>query len=163
MTAREFFSLKILNQIDTIFEAGLTQHIYTYVLKSQPSGDVTISLSSSDTTEATVTPSSLLFTTANWNVPQEVTVFGVDDNNNDRDRNVQIEASASSTDRDYDGLGIDDARYRNIDDERTEIICTPDTRDVNGERLVTTENITSVEVTLFLTRAPTSDVFIDWV
>ena len=36
-------------------------------------------LSSSDTTEGTVGPASLTFTTANWNMAQTVTVTGVDD------------------------------------------------------------------------------------
>ena len=40
---------------------------------------MTIALSSSDTTEGTVSPASLTFTTANWNVAQTVTVTGVDD------------------------------------------------------------------------------------
>ena len=49
------------------------------VLTTQPTADVTIALSSSDTTEGTVSPASLTFTTANWNVAQTVTVTGVDD------------------------------------------------------------------------------------
>ena len=49
------------------------------VLNTQPTADVTIALSSSDTTEGTVGPASLTFTTANWNVAQTVTVTGVDD------------------------------------------------------------------------------------
>jgi hypothetical protein len=40
---------------------------------------VTIALSSSDTTEGTVGPASLTFTTANWQTPQTVTVTGADD------------------------------------------------------------------------------------
>jgi hypothetical protein len=49
------------------------------VLTSQPTADVTIALTSSDTTEGTVSPASLTFTTANWQRPQTVTVTGVDD------------------------------------------------------------------------------------
>ena len=40
---------------------------------------MTIALSSSDTTEGTVSPTSLTFTSANWNMAQTVTVTGVDD------------------------------------------------------------------------------------
>ena len=40
---------------------------------------MTIGLSSSDTTEGTVSPASLTFTTANWSSAQTVTVTGVDD------------------------------------------------------------------------------------
>ncbi len=49
------------------------------VLNTQPTVDVTIALSSSDTTEGTVGPASLTFTNANWAAPQTVTVTGVDD------------------------------------------------------------------------------------
>ena len=49
------------------------------VLNTQPTADVTIALSSSNTTEGTVSPASLIFTTANWNMAQTVTVTGVDD------------------------------------------------------------------------------------
>ena len=48
-------------------EAGGTA-TFTVVLNTQPTADVTIALSSSDTTEGTVGPASLVFTTANWNV-----------------------------------------------------------------------------------------------
>ena len=55
------------------------------MLNTQPTADVTIALSSSDTTEGTVLPASLTFTTANWNVAQTVTVTGVDDALDDGD------------------------------------------------------------------------------
>ena len=46
-------------------EAGGTA-TFTVVLNTQPTANVTIGLSSSDTTEGTVSPASLTFTTANW-------------------------------------------------------------------------------------------------
>src|SRR5205085_1535082 len=52
---------------------------FTVVLSSQPTANVTIALSSSNTAEGTVSPASLVFTPANWNVAQTVTVTGVDD------------------------------------------------------------------------------------
>jgi hypothetical protein len=51
---------------------------FTIVLNSQPTADVTIGLSSSSPDEGTVSPASVTFTPANWNVPQEVTVTLVD-------------------------------------------------------------------------------------
>ncbi len=51
---------------------------YTLALKTCPSGDVTVSLSSSD--QIAISPSTLVFTPANWNQPQAVTVTAVDDN-----------------------------------------------------------------------------------
>jgi len=49
------------------------------VLTSQPAADVTIAVTSSDTSEGTVSPATLTFAAANWGVPQTVTVTGVDD------------------------------------------------------------------------------------
>ena len=40
---------------------------FTVVLNTQPTASVAIGLSSSDTTEGTVSPTTLTFTTANWN------------------------------------------------------------------------------------------------
>ena len=62
----------------TTTEAGGTA-TFTVVLNTQPTADVTIALSSSDTTEGHGRPASLIFTTANWNVAQTVTVTGVND------------------------------------------------------------------------------------
>ena len=46
---------------------------------------MTIALSSSDTTEGTVSPATVTFTSGNWNVAQTVTVTGVDDALDDGD------------------------------------------------------------------------------
>src|SRR6185295_19101094 len=55
------------------------QDAFTVQLNSMPAQgtSVTIAVTSSDTTEATLSASSLLFTPANWNAPQQVTVTGV--------------------------------------------------------------------------------------
>ena len=62
----------------TTTEAGGTA-TFTVVLNTQPTADVTIALSSSNTDGRHGRPASLTFTTANWNVAQTVTVTGVDD------------------------------------------------------------------------------------
>ncbi|SMN16512.1 extracellular nuclease, putative [uncultured Candidatus Thioglobus sp.] len=48
------------------------------VLNTQPTSNVTITLTSNDTTAATVT-SPLTFTSGNWSTPQTVTITGVND------------------------------------------------------------------------------------
>ena len=60
---------------------------------------------------------------------------------------------------DYDAINIVAVAFRNIDDERTEILVAPDT-DKNN-RLTTTEGITSTTIEVFLTAAPSDDVTID--
>ena len=63
---------------------------YTVVLDTQPSGTVTITASSGDTTVATVTPPSLTFTTSNWDTAQTVTVSGVEDNIASEDQTIAV-------------------------------------------------------------------------
>ncbi len=60
-----------------------------------PNDSVTIPLESSLTTEGTVSPASLIFTAANWNIPQTVTVTGVDDNVADGNKIFQISLKAA--------------------------------------------------------------------
>src|SRR5204862_710443 len=83
----------------TTTEAGGTAP-FSVVLTTQPTADVTIALSSSDTTEGTVLPASLIFTTANWSVAQTATVTGVNDALVDGPITYTIvTAAAVSTDR----------------------------------------------------------------
>ena len=91
---------------------------FTVVLDTQPTSEVTIGLSSSDPTEGTVAPSSLIFTTANWNSAQTVTVTGVDDALADGDQPYSIlTAPATSADAGYAGLQSADVSVTNTDDE----------------------------------------------
>ncbi|MEZ6086974.1 MAG: dockerin type I domain-containing protein [Pirellulaceae bacterium] len=62
----------------TIFESRLADE-FSVVLGVAPQGDVVIDLASSDVGQLTTEPSSLTFTTSDWNVPQTVRVVGVDD------------------------------------------------------------------------------------
>ena len=99
----------------TTTEAGGTA-TYTIVLTSQPAADVTIALSSTDTTEGTISPSSLTFTPANWNIPQTVTVTGVNDAVDDGDILYSISnAPATSADASYNGLDPIDVAVTNAD------------------------------------------------
>ncbi len=60
---------------------GVTKFTFRVVLDTLPTANVTIPVVSSTTTQGTVFPSSLTFTAANYNVPQLITVTGVQDNN----------------------------------------------------------------------------------
>ncbi|TGK52839.1 beta strand repeat-containing protein [Leptospira bouyouniensis] len=81
---------------------------FTVVLNSQPTQTVSIpTISSSNTSEITVSPASLSFTTANWNTPQTVTITSVLDGIDDGDQNVNINFSnSSSTDPKYNSISI---------------------------------------------------------
>ena len=91
---------------------------FRVVLDSQPTADVTIVLSSSNTLEGNADVSSLIFTRNNWNTPQTVRVTGVDDS--DIDGNVAywiVTQSATSIDPNYSGRNAADVSLSNIDDE----------------------------------------------
>ena len=57
----------------TVTDTSPTAITYVSLLK-KPASNVTLAVSSSDTTLGTVSPSTLTFTSANWNVPQAVTL-----------------------------------------------------------------------------------------
>ena len=52
---------------------------FNVVLESAPTSDVTVSLNSDNSAEGNPDPTTLLFTSINWDVPQIVTVTGADD------------------------------------------------------------------------------------
>ncbi|RJR20796.1 MAG: hypothetical protein C4581_02950, partial [Nitrospiraceae bacterium] len=101
---------------DTSESGGIAT--FTVVLLSQPTADVTIGLSSSDSTEGDVSPSSLIFTSVNWNIPQTVTVTGQEDAILDGPISYTImTAAASSDDTNYHGINPDDVIVINTDND----------------------------------------------
>jgi hypothetical protein len=101
----------------TTSEAGGSAN-FSIVLNTPPTADVTIGLTSSDTTEGALSTSSVTFTPANWDIPQVVTVNGVDDLAADGNVAYQIvTAAAVSTDPNYNGLDVADVSLTNIDNE----------------------------------------------
>ena len=89
---------------------------FTVALNSQPDANVTIQFSSSDTTEGTVTPASVTFTTSDWDTPQTVTVTGVDDSIEDGPQNFSIVTTAVATGN-YQGIDPSDVSVTNQDDD----------------------------------------------
>ena len=95
---------------------------FVVVLNCEPTAEVTVGLSSSDTTEGTVSPTVVTFTNLSWNIPQTVTVTGVDDTILDGDIAYQIiTAPAVSDDADYAGKDALDVNVTNLDDELIKI------------------------------------------
>ena len=91
---------------------------FTVVLDVEPLADVSIGLSSSDASEAIVSPTSLVFTPADWAEPQTVTVTGIQDGIADGDTNLTIvTAAAISDDAAYQGWDPDDVSVTNLDDD----------------------------------------------
>jgi hypothetical protein len=87
-------------------------------LDAAPTADVVIPLGSSDATEGAVSPTSLTFTAANWNVPQTVTVTGVDDPTYDGNVSYTIvTGTAASADSRYQGINPADVSLTNNDND----------------------------------------------
>jgi len=99
----------------TTTEAG-GKATFTVELKSQPTADVTVGLTSDNTAEGTVSQTSVTFTSANWNVAQTVTATGVDDNLVDGNKTYNIvTVAATSTDSNYNGVNPTDVAVTNTD------------------------------------------------
>jgi large repetitive protein len=131
-------------------EAGGTT-TFSVVLDSQPTANVTIPMSSSNTNEGTVMQPSLVFTTVNWAAPQTVTVRGVNDNIADGNQLYRIILGAASG-GDYAGIDPPDVNVTNVDDDSPGFIVTPRTG------LVTTESGGTATFTVRLTSEPIANV-----
>ena len=90
---------------------------FTVALRTQPSAAVTVSVTSLDTTEGRVAPSTLTFTTQNWETAQTVTVTGADDDVDDGDVDWKVRLDTSSGDTDYNGLANVDVDVTTIDND----------------------------------------------
>lgn len=135
-------------------EAG-TADSFGIVLNSQPTADVAISLSTSDGTEGLVLPASLTFTSGNWNLPQTVTVTGVDDDVDDGDIAFVIVTSAAvSADASYSGLAVSDVSVTNLDNDAAGVSVSP----TSG--LTTTEAGGTATFDVVLLSQPTASVTI---
>lgn len=138
----------------TTSEAGATV-TFTVRLNSAPTANVSIGLSSSDTTEGSVAPAALTFSNANWNTPQIVTVTGVDDALLDGDIAYSIvTAQAVSADPAYSGRNATDVALSNLDNDSGApgFVITP----LAG--LTTTEAGGTATFTVRLNSQPTANV-----
>ena len=138
----------------TTTEAGGTV-TFTVRLNSEPNANVTVPVSSNDTTEGTVSTASLVFTPANWNTAQTVTVTGVNDNIDDGDISYSaVLGGATSTDSRYNGLNPSDVNLTNIDDDSAGITVSA------PSDITTTEAGGTVTFTVRLNSEPTANVTI---
>ncbi len=108
-----------------VSEAGTTS-TFTVVLDTAPLADVTIDISSSDSSEASLSPASLLFTPTDWNSPRTVTITGVDDFLADGNRTAVISFSVSSVgDSSYDAMAVATRSVTVTDNDCACVTVTP--------------------------------------
>ena len=88
-------------------------------LNSEPTADVTITLTSDDTSEGEVLTGSLTFTVVNWSTPQTVTVAGLNDDIDDGDFSYTLTTTVSSADLKYDSIPVPKVSVLNLDDADT--------------------------------------------
>ena len=143
-----------------VAETGETTDSFTVHLFQTPTAEVTLTVDPSTTDisldgEAPNNPITLTFTTADWNVPQTVTVKANDDGSVDGHQNVPINYTSASTDPDFacdsgTGVLVVDNESAHIAIEETGGSTSP----VEGGATDT------YSVSMDLGRAPTSDVVI---
>lgn len=132
------------------------QATFTVQLTAEPTDTVSVSVSSSDTTEGLVSPTSLAFTALNWNAPQTVTVTGVDDDYEDGNKNFNINfGAANSTDARFSGVQIDPVSVTNEDDTDTAGVIVSA---ISGD---TSEDLDTATFTVQLTARPETTARID--
>ncbi len=129
---------------------------FNVVLATAPTADVRISLSTSDSSEGIVSPTTLLFTSVNWNVAQTATVTGLDDTLFDQTIAYTVVTGAvASSDANYTGMVVPDVSVSNTDDDAAAVTITPDDL-VNG--LTVNENGGARTFAITLSSQPTANV-----
>lgn len=135
-------------------EAGGTAN-FSIVLNGAPADDVIIGISSNDTSEGILGQPGVTFTPDNWEIPQQVTVTGVDDDVQDGDVAYSIiTAAAASNDGNYANLDPADISVTNQDDDNAGISVSA----ISGS---TTEAGGTATFTVVLDSEPTHDVTIE--
>ncbi|MEQ9406926.1 MAG: hypothetical protein RIK87_04335 [Fuerstiella sp.] len=148
------FTIAVTDEGTTVTEAG-GQDTFTVVLDGQPLADVVLSLSSGTPSEVTVETSQLIFTPANWDQPQQVTVTGVDDTAVDGTRAVivTIEVRTDASHAAFHGLPPRQLTVLNSDDE----VASFSVRETDGGTSVG-ESAGSDSFSVVLDVAPVDDV-----
>ncbi|MCU0463285.1 MAG: hypothetical protein MUF38_01815 [Anaerolineae bacterium] len=139
--------VSVLPAAVNVLEGGNTDQ-YTLTLTSQPTADVTLNLT---TSQVTVSPASVTFTTANWNTPQTITVTAIDDAVVEGQHQTLIQHGISGGG--YDGVSVQNVTVTiNDNDAAGVVVTTLDNRAVEGGKDAT--------YTIQLTSQPTDDVVV---
>ena len=110
----ENWSFSLMNQ-----SGGGSQDTFTVVLGSEPTSNVVVDLTASDSTESVVSKSSLTFNASNWNQAQTVTVSGVDDPIRDELVNSEVVVAINKS-------GTDDTKYAALSSKSVSVSTSDD-------------------------------------
>lgn len=134
-----------------VTEGGATAS-FNVVLASAPTADVTIGIAGN--ADLGVSATSLVFTAANWNIAQTVTVTAVDDTLAEGSESLTIvTAAAVSTDANYSGLNAADVSVTVTDNDAVGIVIAPNP-------LAAVEGGAATGFAVSLASQPTADVTI---
>ncbi len=141
----------------TQVDESATTDDFTVVLSAKPQSNVTIMVSSDDTTEVEAQPSTLIFTTTNWDQHQEVTVTGVDDDLVDGDMTTTITLGVddSNSDDNFDPLPDKTVSVINADGDIAGVTITQS----SGSTDITEDSVSDY-YTIILDAEPIADVII---
>jgi hypothetical protein len=130
--------------------------IFTIQLESEPTHNVSFAISSSDTSEGTVSPENITFTPVDWHIAQVITVTGVDDYIVDGPQSYQIDISpAISLDPKYNNHFSSHISLQNIDNDSAGFTVTQSAGSTN-----VTEGSTTDTYTIRLNTIPSDDVVV---
>ncbi|MBT5600501.1 MAG: hypothetical protein HOJ62_17925, partial [Planctomycetaceae bacterium] len=118
-------------------ELGGMTATYVVALTQVPSDTVSIVLT--NTPDVTYSTNALVFTTANWETPQAVTVTVVDDLDKEGNHFATISHTISSNDDTYAAIGKFNVEFPVSDDDQPEILILPSTSTVNVIEPTTTK------------------------
>ena len=102
----------------TVREEDTAGNSYTVALSTQPTANVTVTVAGHAGTDVTPSPTTLTFTSLNWETAQTVTVKAGDDDDMAND-SVTLTHSVASTDTDYQGITISSVAVTVTDNDRT--------------------------------------------
>ena len=126
---------------------------YSVVLTSEPTADVTIESRAPAGSDLTVNPSSLTFTSGDWDSPQTVAVSAADDNDFTDDTGT-IRHRVTSSDSDYNNRSVGSVAVTVDDDEEVPVTVK------FGSANYTVAEGGTVDVTVTLNRDPKRTVMI---
>ncbi|GIS21666.1 MAG: hypothetical protein CM15mP122_1720 [Bacteroidota bacterium] len=131
---------------------------FSIVLTAQPVNDVFVDIINNDSTEKTLSDTSLTFTNSNWNVSQTIIINSVDDFLIDGDQNTSITARINAaSDPAFLSLPPEDRQVLTIDDDLGDFTISDVSGNLKEEALGDL-----VTFTVSLTAIPSSDVIIDF-
>ena len=140
----------ILETALTIDEGG--DGTYTVKLKTEPTGEVTVTVNDPSNTDVTAEPESLTFTTETWNNAQPVTVSAKEDDDDTADEAATVTHTVSGAD--YEDVTAADVEVTVIDNDDPQVTVS------FGAASYTVAEGGTVEVTVTLSADPKREVVI---